>query len=254
MYCHFFGGCTMGNHRGLLCAFVLIVLTLVSSTVLWADVTGSILGLVKDRSGAVVSGAHVVVTNVQTNLRQEATSAPDGSYRFLALPVGSYKLTATSSGFAPFNATNIELEVNDQLRFDITLQVGSVQEEVSVSASSVQVEAESTQLGDVIDSKKMLSLLLNGGDVSEGRNLGAGLIPNLDSIEEFRLITNSFDAEYGKFSGSVMNAITKSGTNSFHGDVFEFLRNDKFDAKNYFFGGKSELRRNQFGYVLGGPV
>ena len=64
------------------------------------------------------------------------------------------------------------------------------------------------------------AFLVNGGDVSEGRNLGAGLIPNLDSIEEFRLITNSFDAEYGKFSGSVMNAITKSGTNGFHGDCF----------------------------------
>ena len=72
---------------------------------------------------------------------------------------------------------------------------------------------------------------MNGGDVSEGRNLGAGLVPNLDSVEEFRLITNSFDAEYGKFSGAVMNAITKSGTNGFHGDVFEFLRNDKLDAR-----------------------
>jgi TonB dependent receptor len=98
------------------------------------------------------------------------------------------------------------------------------------------------------------AFLVNGGDVSEGRNLGAGLVPNLDSVEEFRLITNSFDAEYGKFSGAVMNAITKSGTNGFHGDVFEFLRNDKFDAKNYFAPGKSELRRNQFGYTLGGPI
>src|SRR5262249_12814564 len=102
------------------------------------------------------------------------------------------------------------------------------------------------------------AFLVNGGDVSEGRNLGAGLVPNLDSVEEFRLITNSFDAEYGKFSGAVMNAITKSGTNSFHGDVFEFLRNDKFDANEYFankFGlPKTELRRNQFGYTLGGPV
>ena len=98
------------------------------------------------------------------------------------------------------------------------------------------------------------AFLVNGGDVSEGRNLGAGLIPNLDSIEEFRLITNSFDAEYGKFSGSVMNAITKSGTNGFHGDVFEFLRNDKFDARNYFDPTKAELRRNQFGYAIGGPA
>src|SRR5260370_30410031 len=81
------------------------------------------------------------------------------------------------------------------------------------------------------------AFIVNGGDVSEGRNLGAGLVPNLDSVEEFRLITNSFDAEYGKFSGAVMNAITKSGTNGFHGDVFEFVRNDKLDAKNYFFGG-----------------
>jgi len=100
------------------------------------------------------------------------------------------------------------------------------------------------------------AFLVNGSDVSEGRNLGAGLVPNLDSIEEFRLITNSFDAEYGKFSGAVMNAITKSGTNGFHGDAFEFLRNDKFDAQNYFFAGqpKSELRRNQFGYAAGGPL
>src|SRR5258708_5447518 len=97
------------------------------------------------------------------------------------------------------------------------------------------------------------AFLVNGGDVSEGRNLGAGLVPNLDSVEEFRLITNSFDAEYGKFSGAVLNAITKSGTNAIHGDVFEFLRNDKLDAANFFTPTKSELRRNQFGYAVGGP-
>ncbi len=97
------------------------------------------------------------------------------------------------------------------------------------------------------------AFLVNGGDVSEGRNQGAGLIPNLDSIQEFRLITNGFDAEYGKYSGSVMNAITKGGTNSIHGDVFEFLRNDDFDARNFFDPTKAELRQNQFGYAVGGP-
>ena len=97
------------------------------------------------------------------------------------------------------------------------------------------------------------AFLVNGGDVSEGRNLGAGLVPNLDSVEEFRLITNSFDAEYGKFSGAVMNAITKSGTNGFHGDVFEFFRNDAMDAANFFTPVKSELRQNQFGFTAGGP-
>src|SRR5205807_389044 len=87
-----------------------------------------------------------------------------------------------------------------------------------------------------------------------GINLGAGLIPNLDSVEEFRLITNSFDAEYGKFSGAVMNTITKSGTNGIHGSAFEFLRNDKFDARGFFDPTKAELRRNQFGYAVGGPL
>jgi hypothetical protein len=275
-----------------------------------ADVTGAITGVVRDRAQAVVTGAKVTVTNVQTNLTQEVTSGADGTYHFLALPAGNYRITATAPGFRPFATTDITVHVNDQLRIDITLQVGAVSEEISVTADTVHVETENSQLGDVVDSKKMLALplngrsyldllglqagvapttagtllgntqsdrpvsgyitnagnvsvngqretanafLVNGGDVSEGRNLGAGLVPNLDSVEEFRLITNSFDAEYGKFSGAVMNAITKSGTNGFHGDVFEFVRNDKLDAANFFTPQKSELRRNQFGFAVGGP-
>jgi len=296
----------MGNR---VLRLLLIVLTLlVSANVLYADVTGSISGTVKDRSEAAVAGAKVVATNVDTNLATETVSSSDGSFRILALPVGTYKLSVSAKGFRPFAETGIVVKVNDQLRFDVTLDVGTITEEVEVMANAVQVQTENTQLGDVIDSKKMLALplngrsyidllglqagvapasagtiegggtrpvsgilnagnisvngqretanafLVNGGDVSEGRNLGAGAVPNLDSVEEFRLITNSFDAEYGKFSGAVMNAITKSGTNGFHGDVFEFLRNDKFDAKNYFAPSKSELRRNQFGYAAGGPI
>jgi len=297
----------MQNRHSRIASSLLLVLAIISSpTALRADVTGSILGVVRDSTQGVVAGAHIVATNVQTNFKQETVSSADGSFRILALPAGVYKLLVTAPGFRTFTETGIEVKVNDQLHFDVTLNVGSVQEHVEIVANAVQVQTESTQLGDVIDSKKMLALplngrsyidllglqagvapataetiqqdrpvagglrnsgnisvngqretanafLVNGGDVSEGRNLGAGLVPNLDSIEEFRLITNSFDAEYGKFSGAVMNAITKSGTNGFHGDAFEFLRNDKFDAKNYFFPGKSELRRNQFGYAAGGP-
>ena len=128
-------------------ALLLVFVTLLGSNLAHADVTGSILGVVRDRSQAVLTGAHVVVTNAQTNYSQETTSAADGSYRILALPVGNYKLTATAPGFGPFTATDIVLKVNDQLHFDITLQVGSVQQEVSVSADAVQVESESTQLG-----------------------------------------------------------------------------------------------------------
>src|SRR5579871_6380422 len=285
--------------------FVIVALFLTPG-VLRADVTGSINGVVRDPSQAVVKGAQVTVTNTQTNLSQHTVTADDGSYRFLALPVGTYKVNVTTAGFQQFNTTDIVLKVNDELRIDVTLTVGNIQEVISIQANAAQVETESTQLGDVIDSKKMLALplngrsyldllglqagvapdtagtiggdrpvsgyisnagnisvngqretanafLVNGGDVSEGRNLGAGLVPNLDSVEEFRLITNSFDAEYGKFSGAVMNAITKSGTNGFHGDVFEFLRNDAMDARNFFTTSKSELRQNQFGFTAGGP-
>src|SRR5215469_9054448 len=264
--------------------FLFVLIVLASAKSLYADVTGSILGVVKDRSDAAVVGAKVIATDVDTNLTHEAVSAADGSFRLLALPAGKYRLAVTAVGFRPFAETDIVVKVNDQLRIDVTLDVGQVTEEVQVTANAVQVQTENTQLGDVIDSKKMLALplngrsyidllglqagvapgtactiqcngagesdrpvsgtlnpgnisvngqretanafLVNGGDVSEGRNLGAGLIPNLDSVEEFRLITNSFDAEYGKFSGAVMNAITKSGTNQFHGDAFYFLRND----------------------------
>ena len=98
------------------------------------------------------------------------------------------------------------------------------------------------------------SFLVNGGDVNEGRRMTAGVVPNLDSVAEFRLITNSFDAEYGRFSGAVMNAITKSGTNGLHGAAFEFLRNSNMDARAFFDPAVTVLKRNQFGYAVGGPA
>ncbi len=282
-----------------------VLFAVLSAASLLADVTGTIFGVVRDKSQAVVAGAKVTATNVETNLSQDAVSAPNGEYRFLALPAGTYKIQASAPGFQEFVTTGIDLKVNDRYKVDIALEVGSIQQTVSVEANAAQVETESTQLGDVIETKKLLSLplngrsyidllglqagvapvtsgsiqqdrpvsgdlsagnvsvngqretanafLVNGSDVSEGRNLGAGIIPNLDSIAEFRLITNSFDAEYGRFSGSVMNAITKTGTNGFHGAAFEFLRNDDMDARNFFDPTKSELRRNQFGFAVGGP-
>ncbi|MDQ2776221.1 MAG: carboxypeptidase regulatory-like domain-containing protein [Acidobacteriota bacterium] len=289
------------------CAFAFLAASVFTVT-LSADVTGVISGIVRDSTNGLVVQAQVSAINADTNFTRETMSGTDGEYRLLALPPGHYKVTAAAPGFEQYVATGINLQVNDELRVDVKLQVGGVKETVTVEANPVQVETESTQLGQVIGTKQILSLplngrsfldllglqagvapttsgsiqqdrpvsggtggssvgnvsvngqretanafLVNGGDVSEGRNNGAGLIPNLDSIQEFRLITNSFDAEYGKFSGSIMNAITKSGTNGFHGDVFEFIRNDKFDARNFFDPTNAELRRNQFGYAFGGP-
>jgi len=98
------------------------------------------------------------------------------------------------------------------------------------------------------------SFMVNGSDVEEDVNMGTAIIPNLDSISEFRILTNNFDAEYGEYSGGQINVITKSGSNEFHGDVFEFLRNTTLDARNYFSPTRGSFDQNQFGGTLGGPV
>lgn len=98
------------------------------------------------------------------------------------------------------------------------------------------------------------SFLVNGGDVEESVNNGASIVPTLDSIQEFRLLTSSFNAEYGRFSGAIVNVVTKSGTNDYHGSAYEFLRNEDFDSRGYFDPTRGELKRNQFGGTLGLPV
>lgn len=271
----------------------LFVLLCLLTLPLRADVTGTILGNVRDPSGAALVGVKVAATNVETNLSQQTVTSVAGEYRFLSLPAGTYRVEAELSGFQKFLTDNIVLNVDQQRRVDIALKVGSVQERIEVSAAAVQVETTSTQLGTVIDEKNILNLplngrsyidllsiqagvapqsaatglisvngqreasnafLVNGGDVSDGRTMGAAVIPNLDSVAEFRLITNSFDAEYGRFSGAVMNAITKSGSNGFHGSVFEFLRNSDLDGRGFFDPAVTVLKRNQFGYAVGGPA
>jgi Carboxypeptidase regulatory-like domain len=98
------------------------------------------------------------------------------------------------------------------------------------------------------------SFMVNGSDVEEDVNMGTAIIPNLDSIVEFRILTNNFDAEYGEYSGGQINVITKSGSNAFHGDGFEFLRNTNLDARNYFSPARGSFDQNQFGGTFGGPV
>ena len=291
------------------CLFLFVLL---GAAQLWADVTGSIQGYVRDHSGAVVTGVHVVVTETSTNLTRDTTTDAQGAYTFLALPPGKYKITATNAGFQQSTIKDVDLNVNDKLRFDIALAVGTVHEVMEVEANAVQVQTVATALGTTIESQQLLAMplngrsyldllslqagvspantnggysdrgpssglytssgsgsgnvstdgqpewanafLVNGAEVNETKNMGAGLIPNADSVAEFRLLTNSFSAEYGKFTGAVMNTVTKSGTNRFHGTLFEFYRNQKMDATNYFDLSKAELKQHQFGGVFGGPI
>ena len=283
----------------------LLLLVMFGTSRLRADVTGTISGTVRDSTGAAVPNADVVATETTTNLTKETHSDTQGQYAFLALPPGKYKIVATLTGFKADTISDIDLKVNDQLHFEITLSVGSIDQSISIEANAVQVQTTSTQIGTTIETKEMLALplngrsyldlislqpgvaprsttaatdrpvdglftapgnvsvngqpessnafLVNGADVSETKNNGAGLIPNLDSVQEFRLLTNSFDAEYGKFTGAVMNTITKSGSNSIHGSGFEFYRNDAMDSRGWFDITKAVLKRHQFGYAVGGP-
>jgi Carboxypeptidase regulatory-like domain/TonB dependent receptor len=98
------------------------------------------------------------------------------------------------------------------------------------------------------------AFLVNGSDVEEDVNMGAAIVPNLDSIAEFRILTNNFDAEYGEFSGGQINVVTKSGANAFHGNAFEFIRNTDLDARNYFSPTRGAFDQNQFGGTVGGPI
>jgi len=95
---------------------------------------------------------------------------------------------------------------------------------------------------------------VNGSDAEEDVNAGTAIIPNLDAIAEFRIVTSNFDAEYGEFSGGQISVVTKSGGNGLHGSAFDFLRNTDLDARNYFSPARGAYRQNQFGGTVGGPI
>jgi Carboxypeptidase regulatory-like domain/TonB dependent receptor len=290
-------------------------------TVVWAGITGSISGLVTDPTGAVVAGAQVAVTEIQTGVRTEVATDAKGFYDFPTLAIGTYELEVHQPGFKTFRQTNIVIDANSAVKVDVSLQVGTTSENVEVRSDAVQVETQNTQMGEVITGTRMTSVplngraytdllslqpgvvpsaygstapglndrspsgapgasggaglnsgnqsvngqretangfMVNGANVEEGKNNGTSIVPNLDAIAEFRIITNNFDAEYGNFSGGQVNVATKSGTNEIHGSAFEFFRNTALDARNFFnpadTGPKGKFDQNQFGGTVGGPL
>src|ERR1700730_1500284 len=295
-----------------------LALLLVVSGQLFASVTASISGTVKDSSGAAIPGATVIATNIETGMAETLTTNGQGYYSFQSLPLGKYNLDVQQKGFKTYREIDLTLDVNSALTVDATLQVGQTTEKVEVSADALHVETINSQMGEVIEGKEMTDVplvkrsytdllalqpgvvstssqmtgafagpfisagfavplvsgdlnsgalsvngmresangfILNGILVQEIGYSGAGAIPNLDSIAEFRILTNNTDAEYGNYAGAQINVVTKAGTNQWHGNVFEFLRNTDLDAKNYFdVGNRGAYNQNQFGGTFGGPV
>jgi hypothetical protein len=285
-----------------------VLCVLLCAAVAMASTTGSITGIVTDATGSVVPGANLTATNEDTGVQSTVQTDGAGFYNFPNLPVGNYDLSVSQHGFKTYTKTGIRIDANTVFRVDVKLQLGEVTEKVTVQSDAVQVETQSTQMGEVIGSQRieavplngrsfieLLSLqpgvvpnadssqsaemgdrpvggqspgnisvnggreasngfIVNGANVNEGKNNGTSVIPNLDSIEEFRIITNNFDAEYGNYSGGQVNLVTKSGTNGYHGSIFEFNRNTAFNGRNYFAPSIPKLIQNQFGGTFGGAL
>ncbi|WP_162179847.1 TonB-dependent receptor [Bryobacter aggregatus] len=249
------------------------------------------VGTVTDPSGAVVPGAQVTARNVNTGVRATANTDGTGNFRVPYLQPGQYTLEAQAGGFKRFIRKDISLELDRELRVDVALETGQASESISVTAEAAMVQTETGALSTTVENRQVVNLPLQGRNPQELKNLSAGVIknrdgdiitnggmvrkdpyyidgahssnhvwsgtpvnPNPDVVSEVKVVTNSFSAEYGQTSGSVMLANTKSGTNEFHGTLFEFFRNNVLNAGNYYTGQKPIVRYNQFGGTLGGPV
>jgi outer membrane receptor protein involved in Fe transport len=297
------------GHRRILSFFSFLsiltaLLTVPAGNRLEAQTTNAtILGTVRDSTGAVVSGAAIQVTNVATGVSQTTQTNAQGRYQVPDLLVGNYRVQATLSGFQAAVHTGITLTVGSQSVVDFTLQVGQAQQTVTVSGEVSQVQTTSSAVSSLVDQTQMRDLPLNGRNFTQlvtlspgvshastgtsfygaGQNFSiagqraegqAVLLDNTDvngfwnhgtgsgatgsslgveAVAEFQVLTNTYSAQFGG-SGAVINAVTKSGTNNFHGSAYDFLRNSAMDARNFFDTTKPPFRQNQFGGSLGGPI
>jgi Carboxypeptidase regulatory-like domain len=273
-------------------------------------VTGTILGTVTDSTGAVVAGASVTLTHTGTGNARTVVTDTRGEYAAPSLPTGVYTVSAELSGFRTVALSNIEVGVDQRVRIDMKLEVGTMTETVTIEAASPLVSTQTSELGTTIGEEAIETLPLNGRNFVSltrgvpgvlrgipGANIdGAGslawrasaafsangqrprdnnymldgvdnnetwlqtvvIFPSVDALDEFKLQTSTYSAEFGRSLGGVVNIQIKSGANALKGSVFEFHRNDAFDANNFFNNRagrpKPDFKQNQFGGTLGGPI
>ncbi|MBL8234805.1 MAG: TonB-dependent receptor [Bryobacterales bacterium] len=278
-------------------ALLLPLVVLGLATSLFAQGTATIFGTVTDSSGSIIAGANVLILQTGTGQTRTAVSNERGEYLATNLPIGAYTVSAERTGFKKFVQANVRLQVDENRQIPITMQVGDVNESVTVQAETVQVDTRAGTLKEVVDSKRIVELPLNGRNALDLQRLvpGAGAVagrgqgqnttisinggrqngnnyvldggdnhdpyfnspsvfPPPDALEEFSINTNAYSAEYGRNAGALMNAVTRSGTNELHGSLFEFLRNEKLNARNFFSNTVPPFKRNQYGGTIGGRI
>ena len=243
---------------------------------------------------------------MERGIRLETTTNESGEYVAGPLRVGRYTVTVEHPGFKRSVTPPVDLDVQQRIALNVALQVGQISESIEVTAATPLLETETSELGQVVDNKRMANLPLNGRNFAQLALLTAGtapsepgardeggfgfsangarslqnnflldgvdnnsnlpdllnetnyvIQPSVEAIEEFKVQTNAYSAEFGRGNGAIINATIKSGTNQFHGSAYEFLRNEKLDAKNFFDDPNSPIapyKQNQFGFTIGGPI
>ena len=264
-----------------------------------ADVTAKISGTVYDPAGAVVPNVAVTATNQHTGVSYNATSQANGSYQFLQLPVGTYSVSAAPNGFRKFAASGIVLTIDQNYVQDIHLAIGETSQTVEVNANAAQVDTTNIQLNNVINSTQIVELpligrnftqleqtfpgvqassdrfgtfsangaqtqqtsfLVNGTDINDAPLNTAVVLPSVDAVQQFNLVTSSLNPEYSRNSGAIVSVNIKNGTNQFHGDAFDFYRDTFLNSPNYFQtkghggAGAPKFHQNLFGGTIGGPI
>src|SRR5436190_12425687 len=301
---------------------VAIVFTVAGMLPVYSQTSSTaVLGTVTDATGAVLVGAKVTLLQVQTGIKRQDTTSGTGDYNFPLLDPGEYSVTAEAPGFKTETHSAIQLELNLKARIDFHMEVGAEAQRVEVTSQAALLSTDQATLGQVVNTRRVEELPLNGRNVGalailqpgvqyggrmgltdiNGGGGGGGPIPgdaisisangqrdtdqhatldgvavtearvntvpftpSPEAIEEFKVQAGTYSAEYGTHAGAQLTIALKSGANQFHGGVFEFLRNDKLDAEDYFqncFNApgatrkpKNLLRQNQYGGVLSGPV
>ena len=253
-----------------------------------------LFGAILDPTGLAVPNAKVSAEDQATMVRYSAISDEQGEYHILGLPASQYVLTVEQPGFRTYRQEGIVLRLADQVSLNVKLEVGQAAEAITVTAATPLLQTASGAVGLNVDQEKISALPLDGRNfiplvtLSPGVALpngqflpringsrprtneylydGIGVLqpepgqvvyyPIIDGMEEFKLNVNAFSPEYGRSNGGTVMVIGKSGSNQFHGDVFEFFRNEALNARNLFAqpGPKPEFRRNQYGLTFGGPI
>jgi hypothetical protein len=283
----------------------LLAFSMVAVTIAWGQQQATLSGLVRDPTGAVIPGALVRVTKVDTQVVVSAETNSTGYYVVGNLIPGAYSMEVRKEGFKTAVRPPLTLEVAQSATVDFELEVGQTSQEVSVHGTAPLVERTDATVGGVIGPTAMVELPLNGrnyfnlaelspgvtsyglrsfyssaindygtsfnsGSAGEDRNgftldgadieghlINGSYVPSIDAVQEFKIETTPYAADLGTTPGAQILLVTKSGTDQFHGDVYEFFRNSALNAYNYFDNTSlpiPELRKNNFGATLGGPI